>query len=162
MLLRMPTNVSPIPPGFHSLTLHLNVEGAAAYIDFLKNAFGAVEISRSPGPGGKLMHALLQIGDSMLMLNDDFSLAFGMPPVLRGNLPFHINLYVPDADATFAQAVAAGCQVTMPLSDQFWGDRYGHLRDPFGFQWAIATRKEELTREQVQERAAKAFGAGQP
>ncbi len=158
----MPTSVSPIPPGFHSLSLHLNVEGAAAYIDFLKKAFGAVEISRSPGPGGKLMHALVKIGDSMLMLNDDFSVEFHMPPVLRGNLPFYINLYVPDADATWAQAVAAGCQATMPISDQFWGDRYGHVHDPFGFNWAISSRKEDLTPAQIQERAAQAFGGGHP
>jgi len=157
----MSTSVNPIPPGYHSVTLHLNVEGAAAYIDFLKNAFGAVEISRSPGPGGKLMHAQVRVGDSIMMLNDDCSAEFGMPPVLRGNLPFHINLYVPDADATFSQAVAAGAQVTMPLSDQFWGDRYGHVRDPFGFAWAIATHKEDLTPAQIQERAAKFFGGGQ-
>jgi len=156
----MSTSVNPIPPGFHSLSLHLNVAGAAAYIDFLKNAFGAVEISRSPGPGGKLMHALLRIGDSMLMLNDDMCQEFGIPPVVRGNLPFHINLYVPDADATCAQAIAAGAQVTMPVSDQFWGDRYGQVRDPFGFNWAIATHKEDLTHADIQERAAKAFGAG--
>ena len=158
----MSTSVNPIPAGFHSLTVHLNVEGAAAYIDFLKNAFGAVEIARSPGPGGKLMHALVRIGDSMLMLNDDFSAEFHIPPVVRGSLPLHLNLYVPDADATFAQAIAAGCQVTMPISDQFWGDRYGHVRDPFGFNWAIATRKENLTPEQTQERAAKAFAGGHP
>ncbi len=160
--IRMSTSVNPIPPGFQSLSLHLNVEGAAAYIDFLKKAFGAVELSRSPGSGGKLRHALLKIGESMLMLSDDFSKEFGMPPVVRGNLPFHINLYVPDADATAAQAVAAGCQVTMPVSDQFWGDRYGLVRDPFGFAWAIATHKEDLTPAEIQARAAKAFGAGHP
>ncbi|MBZ5617190.1 MAG: VOC family protein [Acidobacteriia bacterium] len=154
----MSTSVTPIPPGYHSITLHLSVEGAAAYIDFLKNAFGAVEISRSPGPGGKLMHAQVQVGDSMMMLADDMCKDFGMPPVLRGNLPFHINLYVPDADATFNQAVAAGCQVTMPISDQFWGDRYGHVRDPFGYNWAIATRKEIVSPQEIQERAAKMFG----
>jgi len=158
----MSTSVNPIPPGFHSLTLHLNVEGAAAYIQFLQNAFDAVEISRSPGPGGKLMHALLKIGDSLLMLNDDFSQEFGLPPVVRGNLPFVITLYVKDADATVAQAVAAGCQVRMPVSDQFWGDRYGMIHDPFGFQWAIATHKEDLTPAEIQERSAKAFGAGHP
>ena len=159
--MRMST-VNPVPPGFQTLSLHLNVEGAAAYIEFLKKAFGASEISRSPGPGGKLMHALVRVGDSMLMLNDDLSKEFGMPSPVRGNLPFHINLYVPDADATFAQAVAAGAQVTMPIADQFWGDRYGHVRDPFGFNWAIATHKEDLTPAQIQERAAKAFGAGHP
>ena len=151
---------NPIPPGFHSLTVHLAVNRAADYIDFLKRAFSAVELSRSPGPGGKLMHALMRIGDSVLMFADDFGPEFGMPPLAQGRLPFHLNLYVPDADAAFQQAVAAGCEVTMPLADQFWGDRYGHVRDPFGFQWAIATRKEELTPEEMQERAAKAFGQG--
>jgi PhnB protein len=151
---------NPIPPGFHSLTVHLAVNRAAEYIDFLKRAFSAVEIARSPGPGGKLMHALMRIGDSVIMFADDFGAEFGMPPLAQGRLPFHLNLYVPDADAAFQQAVAAGCEVTMPLADQFWGDRYGHVRDPFGFQWAIATRKEELTPEEMQERAAKAFGQG--
>lgn len=151
---------NPIPPGFHSLTVHLAVKGAADYIDFLKHAFSAVELARSPGPGGKLMHALMRIGDSVIMFADDFGPEFGMPPLAQGRLPFHLNLYVPDADAAFHQAVAAGCEVTMPLADQFWGDRYGHVRDPFGFQWAIATRKEELTPEEMQERAAKAFGQG--
>jgi uncharacterized glyoxalase superfamily protein PhnB len=148
---------SPIPPGFHSLTPHLTIQGAAKYLDFLKGAFGAVEISRSPGPGGKLMHALVRIGDSMMMLNDDFGVEFGQPPLAQGRLPFVLNLCVPDADATFAQATAAGCEITMPLSNQFWGDRYGQLRDPFGMQWAIATRIEDLTPAEIGERAAKAF-----
>ena len=156
------SNVNPIPPGYHSVTLHLNVDRAAAYMEFLKNAFGAKEINRSPGPGGKLMHAQMQVGDSMVMLNDDFSAEFGLPPVVRGNLPFYLHLYVPDADATFAQATAAGCTVTMPLSDQFWGDRYGHVRDPYGFNWAIATHKEDLTPEQIQERMKKTMAAGHP
>ena len=154
----MAKSTSPIPAGFHSLTIHLNIEGAAAYIDFLKSAFGAVEISRSPGPGGKLMHALVRVGDSVLMFADDFGAEMGMPPLAQGRLPFHLNLYVPDADATWAQAIAAGCTVTMPIGDQFWGDRYGHVRDPFGMSWAIASRMEELTPAEMQERAAKAFG----
>jgi len=153
---------NPIPPGFHSLTTHLCVNGAAAYIDFLKRAFNAVEVSRSPGPGGKLMHAQMRIGDSLLMFADDFGDQFGMPPLAQGRMPFHLHLYVPDADATWNQAVAAGCEVTMPIGDQFWGDRYGHVRDPFGIDWAIATRKEELTPEEMQARAAKAFAGGQP
>ena len=158
----MAKSASPIPPGFHTLTLHLTAKGAADYIEFLKKAFNAVELSRSPGPGGKLMHALLRIGDSMLMLNDDFGAGFGMPPLAEGRLPFTMNLYVPDADAIWSRALAAGCTVTLPIADQFWGDRYGHVRDPFGFNWAIATRKEELTPEEIQERAAKAFGGGHP
>jgi PhnB protein len=153
---------SHLPPGFHSLTPHLAIKGAAAYIDFLKQAFNAVEIRRSPGPGGKLMHVLMKIGDSMLMFADDFAEEFHMPPLAEGRLPLFLHLYVPDADATFNQAVAAGCKVTMPISDQFWGDRYGHLLDPFGMQWAIATCKEELTPGEIQERQAKAFAGGHP
>ena len=156
----MPKPANPIPPGFHSLTAHLSVNGAAAYSDFLKRAFNAVEMARSPGPGGKLMHVEVRIGDSPLMFADDFTAEFGMPPLAEGRLPFHLHLYVPDADATWNQAVAAGCEVVMPIADQFWGDRYGHVRDPFGFLWSIATRKEELTPQELQERQAKAFGEG--
>ena len=157
----MPKATSPIPPGFHSLTPHLSIKGGAAeFIDFLKKAFNAVEISRSPGPGGKLMHAQVKIGDSMLMFSDDFSAEFHMPPLAEGRLPLHMHLYVPDADATFNQAVAAGAEITMPIADQFWGDRYGQVRDPFGFNWAIGTRKEEPTPEELKERQAKLFGGG--
>src|SRR5438034_758825 len=136
---------NPIPEGFHSLTVHLHVKGAADYLDFLKRAFNAVELDRSGGPGGKIMHARVRIGDSVLMLADDFTQEFNLPPLAEGRLPFHLNLYVPDVDAAWGQALAAGCAVTMPLGDQFWGDRYGHVRDPFGISWALATRKEELT-----------------
>ena len=153
---------SPIPPGFHSLSVHLAVNGAAKYADFLKNAFGAQEISRSPGPGGKLMHVQMKIGDSMLMFADDFSAEFGMPPLAQGRMPFHMHLYVPDADATWDQALAAGCSISMPIADQFWGDRYGHLLDPFGVNWAIGSRKEELTPEEIMERQKQAFAAGHP
>jgi PhnB protein len=156
----MPKPANPIPPGFHTLTVHLAVNGAAAYADFLKRAFDAVEMSRSGGPGGKLMHVQMRIGDSIVMFADDFGPEFGMPPLAQGRLPFHLHLYVPDADAVWAQAVAAGCKVMMPIADQFWGDRYGHVEDPFGFSWAIATRKEELTPEELRERGAKAFGGG--
>jgi uncharacterized glyoxalase superfamily protein PhnB len=156
----MPKPANPIPPGFHSLTAHLSVNGAAAYIDFLQRAFNAIEIDRSPGPGGKLMHAEVRIGDSLLMFADDFTAEFGLPPLAEGRLPFQLHLYVPDADAIWNQAVAAGCEVIMPIADQFWGDRYGHVRDPFGFLWSIATRKEDLTPEELQERQAKAFGGG--
>lgn len=147
----------PIPRGFHAITPHLTVKGAADYIEFLKRAFGAEEIGRAPGPGGKLMHALIRIGDSHLMLNDPFP-EFGAPEYPDGPWPVVLNLYVEDADATWAQAIAAGCQEKYPLTDQFWGDRYGHVTDPFGFTWAIATRKEDLTREEMMERQKQAFG----
>jgi uncharacterized glyoxalase superfamily protein PhnB len=146
--------------GFHTITPHVTVNGAVAYLEFLQKAFGAVEMTRSLGQGGKLMHALVRIGDSMLMLNDDFSAEFGMPPLAQGRMPYTLNLYVPDADATWTQALAAGCEVTMPLADQFWGDRYGLLTDPFGLSWAIASHKEDLSPGELRERAAKAFGGG--
>jgi len=145
-----------------SLTAQLSVNGAAAYLDFLQRAFHAVEIARSPGPGGKLMHVEVRIGDSLLMFADDFAAEFGLPPLAVGRLPFHLHLYVPDADATWNQAVAAGCEVLMPIGDQFWGDRYGHVRDPFGFLWSIATRREDLTPEELHERQTKAFAGGHP
>ena len=158
----MAKSASPIPPGFHTVTPHLAIKGgAAAYIDFLKKAFNAVEIARSPGPGGKLMHAHVKIGDSNLMFADDFTAEFHMPPLAEGRLPMHLHVYVPDADALFKQAVAAGAEVTMPIGDQFWGDRYGQLRDPFGISWAIGSRQEDLTPAEMQERQAKLFGGGQ-
>ena len=135
----MPKPANPIPPGFHSLTIHLAVNGAAAYSELLTRAFQAVEISRAPGPGGKLMHVEMRIGDAVLMFADDFGAEFGMPPLAQGRFPFHLHLYVPDADATWAQALAAGCEVTMPIADMFWGDRYGQVRDPFGVRWSIGT-----------------------
>jgi PhnB protein len=146
------------PPGFGTLTVHLTVENCAGYIDFLKAAFNAVEVSRSPGPGGKIMHANLRIGDTILMMNDTFP-EMGMPPIAPGPWPVKLSLYVPDADATWAQAVANGCQVVFPLQDQFWGDRYGQLRDPAGFVWGIAKHIEDPTQEEMEQRAAAAFGA---
>lgn len=147
------------PSRFHTVTPHLTVSGAEKYIDFLQRAFGAVESSRSAGPGGKLMHSELTIGDSVLMLNDYFP-EFGSPPIVQGFWPITLHLYVEDADAVFAQAQSAGCEIVMPLADQFWGDRYGQMKDPFGFRWAIATRKEELTPEQLHERMQKMMQRG--
>ena len=145
------------PEGFSNVTLHLTVKGAAAYIDFLKKAFSAQEIDRAPMPDGRLMHATVRIGDSYLMLNDDFP-EMGGPPIPEGTWPLRINLYLPDADAQWKQALAAGCTVVFPIQDQFWGDRYGQVRDPFGFVWGIDTRKEHLTRAETDARAKKMFG----
>ena len=152
---------SHLPPGFHTLTPHLVIPngGAAKYMDFLTKAFGATEISRAPGPGGKLMHAQVKIGDSILMFADHFP-EMGSPPIAQGNWPVVLSLYVPDADAAFKRAVEAGCTVKFPLSDQFWGDRYGQVTNPFGFGWAIATHTEDLTMQEIQARQAKAFGSG--
>jgi len=146
---------SPIPEGFRALTPHITVKGAVNYIDFLKRAFNGVELRRAPAPDGRLMHAEVRIGDSILMFNDDFP-EYHPQPIAEGRWPFVLQLYVPDADATFAQAVAAGCEVTFPLADQFWGDRYGHVRDPFGVTWAIATHTEDLTPEEMKQRQAAA------
>jgi PhnB protein len=149
---------SYLPEGFTNVTLHLTVKGCANYIEFLKKAFNAEEIDRSPMPDGRLMHATVRIGDSRLMLNDHFP-EMGGPPIPEGTWPLRINLYVPDADAQWAQALAAGCTIVYPLQDQFWGDRYGQVQDPAGFNWSIATRKEHLTRDEMNARAAKMFAA---
>ncbi|HKE25101.1 MAG TPA: VOC family protein [Bryobacteraceae bacterium] len=151
---------SPIPPGFHSLTIHLMVKGAAGYINFLKKAFGAIEIRRSPAPNGKLMHAEVQIGDSRLMFSDDFCEEMHQQPFATGHLPFVVNLYVPDADATWKQALEAGCEVEFPIADQFWGDRYGQVKDPYGITWAISTHIADPTPEEMAA-AMKAMGGGQ-
>jgi len=143
--------VKPIPEGMHSLTPHLVCAGAAQAIEFYKKAFNAVEGGRLDGPDGKVMHAMVRIGDSALMLVDempDYG-AFG-PRSLKGS-PVTIHLYVKDADATVKQAVAAGAKVTMPLADMFWGDRYGQLEDPFGHHWSVATHLQDLTDEQIRE-----------
>ena len=153
----MPKAKSPIPEGFQTLTPHITVSGAANYIDFLKRAFNAVEVSRAPGPGGKLMHAHVRIGNSNLMMNDHFP-EMGAPSIAEGNWPLTFHLYVADVDATFAQAVAAGCTATMPVADQFWGDRYGLVKDPFGFNWGIASHIEDPTPDEIREREAKLFG----
>lgn len=142
-----------------ALTPHLTLRDCAKYIDFLKAAFDAEELGRAPGPSGKLMHAELNIFGSRLMLHDHFP-DWGMPPIAEGHWPVTLNLYVPDCDATFKQALAAGCTEVMPLGDQFWGDRYGKVKDPFGFEWAIATHKETLTPEEIEARQKAMFGGG--
>jgi PhnB protein len=154
----MPKAKNPVPEGFRTLTPHITVQGAQAYLDFLKRAFSAVEVFKMPGPGGKVMHAHARIGDADLMFNDHFP-EFGSPAIAEGNWPITFHLYVPDADAVFAQAVAAGCTVVMPIADQFWGDRYGLVKDPFGFNWAVATHIEDPTPEEIREREAKMFGS---
>jgi PhnB protein len=151
---------SPIPAGFHTLSIHLIVKGAVAYCDFLKRAFNGTEVERSPGPGGKLMHATFKIGDSLMMFSDDYAEEMHMPPLAEGRMPYVVHMYVPDADAAWNQALAAGCTVQFPLADQFWGDRYGQVKDPFGIVWSIATRTEDLSMEERMERQKKAFGAG--
>ena len=141
--------VKPIPEGMHTLTPHLICAGAAEAIDFYRRAFGAVETSRMPGPDGKLIHAAVRIGDSALMLVDEMPQWGALGPKARGGTSVTIHLYVQDVDASFAQAVAAGATVTMPLADMFWGDRYGQVEDPFGHRWSLATHKQDLSEDQL-------------
>ena len=143
-------SVKPIPEGMHTVTPHLVCAGAAAAIEFYQKAFDATELSRVPGEDGKLMHATVRIGDSVVMLNEEMPEwgAFG-PKSLKGSA-VTIHLYVENADAVFEQAVAAGAKVTMPLDDMFWGDRYGKVEDPFGHQWSIGTHVRDVSPEEMQ------------
>ena len=139
----------PIPDGFHSLTPHIVVTDGAAAIEFYKKAFGAQELFRLMTPDGKaVMHAQLRIGDSVLMLGGEMP-PRALSPKNRGGASVYLHLYLTDADAAFDRAVKAGCTVKMPMSDTFWGDRYGVVEDPFGHQWSIATHKRDFTQEQI-------------
>ena len=148
--------VKPIPEGMHTLTPHLVCAGASLAIEFYKRAFGAIELSRLPDPSGKLMHAMLRIGDSALMLVDESPDWKMLGPKALGGTPVTIHLYVVDADAAIAQAVAAGATVTMPAADMFWGDRYGVIEDPYGHKWSIATHLRDVGPEQLQQAFADA------
>lgn len=144
-----------IPDGMHTLTPHIVCEGAADAIAFYRKAFDAQELARLPGPGGKVMHAAIRIGDSVMMLMDDFPEWGSLGPKALKGTPVTLHLYVEDVDAAIKQAVAAGAQVTMPAADMFWGDRYGQVVDPFGHRWSIATHKEDLTPEEIQANMAR-------
>ena len=143
--------VKPIPDGMHSVTPHLICSDADAAIDFYQKAFGATNVHRMPGPDGKLMHGQMRIGDSQVMLANE-NAQFGMlgPLALKGS-PVIIHLYVEDADAFVAKAAAAGAKVTMPVSDTFWGDRYGVVEDPYGHRWSIATHTRDVTPAEMQQ-----------
>jgi PhnB protein len=152
------TPAPPIPPGMHTVTPHLVCAGAAAAIEFYKNAFGAVELSRMAGPSGKLMHASVRIGDSVVMLVDEMPDWGALGPKALKGTPVTLHLYVPDADAAMATAAAAGARITMPLADMFWGDRYGQVEDPFGHKWSIATHQRDLTDDEIRQGMAKMGG----
>jgi PhnB protein len=145
------TKVNFKPAGAHSVTPHLVCAGAADAIEFYKKAFNATEEIRMPGSAGKLMHAAIKIGDSTVMLADEFPDwgSFG-PKSLKGS-PVVIHLYVEDADAFVKQAVAAGATIKMPVADMFWGDRYGQIEDPFGHRWSIGTHVRDVTPAEMQE-----------
>ena len=131
----------PIPEGYHTITPYIVARDASAAIDFYKRAFGAKERSRSLTPDGLILNAQLEIGDSIVMLMDESPAWGSKSPLSLGGTPVTIHLYVDDVDAAFDRATKAGAKVTMPLGDQFWGDRYGTVADPFGHVWSIATHK---------------------
>ncbi|MFZ0788468.1 MAG: VOC family protein [Chromatiaceae bacterium] len=148
-------HATPIPEGMHTITPHLVCDGAADAIEFYKKAFGAVEIGRLPDKEGRLMHAMLRIGDSPLMLVDEYPEQQTLGPESLQGSPVTIHLYAEDVDSVMERAVAAGAKVTMPVDEMFWGDRYGRLEDPFGHHWSIATHKRDMTAEEIQAAAAR-------
>ena len=150
--------VQPIPEGAHSLTPHLVCNGAAHAIEFYTRAFGAVEEFRMPGPDGRLVHACVRIGDSQLMLVDEFPEHGSLGPKALNGSPVTIHHFVEDVDAVVECAAKAGARVTMPPTDMFWGDRYATLEDPFGHHWSVATHQRDLTPEQIADAMAKMGG----
>jgi PhnB protein len=149
--------VKPIPDGYHTVTPYIIVKGCAAALDWYKRAFGAEEHARCPMPDGRIGHAEIQIGDSRIMLADEFPEMGAKSPQTLGGTPFGICLYVLDSDASFQRAVAAGATVERPIADQFYGDRSGTVVDPYGHKWTLSTHKRDVSMEEI-ERAMKQFG----
>lgn len=149
----MQTQVNPIPEGYHSLTPYLIVRDASKAIEFYKNAFGAKELYRMDAPGGKIGHCELQIGDSRIMMADEFPNMGAAPE--GGPSSFSLVLYVENVDELFNRAVAAGATVVRALKDEFYGDRMGTLQDPFGHKWNLATHVEDVSPEEMKKRAEK-------
>src|ERR1700684_1472973 len=143
--------VKAIPEGYHTLTPYMTVRDAARAIEFYKQAFGAVEKGVMKGPDGKVMHAELRIGDSVLMLGDEFPHMGALSPQSTGGAGMGLHIYTDDVDSAFERAVKAGATVEMPVADMFWGDRYGKLADPFGHKWSIATHTADLSMEEMAE-----------
>ena len=152
----MASQIKEIPKGFHSVTPYLTVTDSARAIDFYKRAFGAEELYRVDGPDGKVAHAEIRIGDSIIMLSDEMP-GWSRSPQSLGGTPVNIFLYVKDVDGVFNRAVAAGAKVAMPVSDMFWRDRYGQVTDPFGHSWSLATHKEDVPLEELRERTKAAM-----
>jgi PhnB protein len=142
-------SVKPIPDGYHSITPFLTVRDATRAIEFYKQAFGAQERGVWKGPDGKVMHAELMIGDSIIMLGDEMPAYGALSPESTGGAGMGLHIYVDGVDAAFDRAVKAGAQVEMPVMDQFWGDRYGKLKDPFGHKWSIATHTKDMSADEM-------------
>jgi len=144
--------LNPVPDGYHSVTPYLIVKGASRAIDFYKNAFGATEIMRFPGPNNTVAHAELRIGDSVIMLADEGPQGLHQSPESYGGSPVSLMIYVPDVDKTFKQALQGGAKETRAVQDQFYGDRSGSLVDPFGHVWTVATHVEDVSAEEMKRR----------
>jgi len=151
--------VQPIPPGHHTVTPYLMIRGASQAIEFYQKAFDALTEMRLDQPDGRVGHAEIRIGDSAVMLADEFPEMGAKGPGAYGGSPVHLHLYVVDADAFFEKAIAAGATVLRPLADQFYGDRSGTITDPFGHVWHIATHKEDVPPDEIKRRADKLHGA---
>jgi PhnB protein len=149
----MSPSVHPVPAGYHSLTPYITCKNATSAIDFYKKVFGATEINRMPGPGGVIMHAELRIGDSVIFISDEFP-GMSVAPSGDGPAPYSLFLYTDNVDDVFNRAVSQGCHADMPLSDMFWGDRYGKVTDPFGHHWGLAQHIEDVVPEEMQRRSA--------
>jgi len=141
--------VRAIPEGYHSITPYMTVRDAARAIEFYKQAFGAVEKAAMKGPDGKIMHAELRIGDSILMLGDEMPEFGSLSPLSTGGTGMGLHIYVENVDTAFERAVQAGAAVEMPVSDMFWGDRYGKLKDPFGHKWSIGTHMRDVSAQEM-------------
>jgi PhnB protein len=150
----MTTAVKPIPEGYHSVTPYLILSGARDAIAFYQKALGAEEVMCMADPGGKVHHAEIRIGDSRIMLADEHPEIQALSPKTIGGSPVSIHLYVEDVDAAVDRAVEAGAKLIRPVADQFYGDRVGGIEDPFGYRWFIATHKEDLTTDEIRQRAA--------
>ncbi|MEN9572487.1 MAG: hypothetical protein RL514_342 [Verrucomicrobiota bacterium] len=150
----MSTTPKPIPDGYHSVTPYLIIKGAARALDFYQRAFGATELMRLPSPGDQIGHAEILLGGSHIMLADECPQMNALSPQTIGGTPVLLHLYVPDADALFAQAIAAGATVEQPMENKFYGDRSGSVLDPFGHRWTLSTHIEDVSPEEIGRRMA--------
>ena len=155
--------LSPVPEGMRTVTPYLAIDGAARALDFYKHAFGAKELAREPAPDGRLVHAMMKIGDSVVMMSDEFPGSLTRAPTNVGGTTVMLHIYSKDVDRLWARALAAGAKVSMPLEDRFWGERYGQLEDPFGHHWTLSMRipMTASEREAKRQAAMAVFAAGE-
>jgi len=147
----------PIPEGLHTVTPSLKIRDTAKAIEFYKEAFGAMERGRFEMPGGAIMHAEIQIGNSVVMLGEEMPEMGAKGPLTLGGTPVRLHIYTEDVDSLFARATKAGATVMMPVADQFWGDRYGVLSDPFGHEWSIATHTKDMSIDEMKKSVEELF-----